>query len=239
MDIKIKNLNKKIEDIPILKNINLNFKSKSINVIIGPNGAGKTTLLRIIGLLDEPTSGEVFYNENSSYNFNSQEKINYRRKIGFVFQNPIILEGTVYQNIVLGLKFRKLKIEKNKVENIISQVGLLDKINQDTKKLSGGEKQRLQLARVLVVKPNIFLFDEPTANLDPYNVEMIENLILSLKKDTTIIFTTHNLYQAKRIADEVFLLINGEIIEQGVPSKIFNNPSNLVTKNFIDGKMVG
>ncbi|MDI6735403.1 MAG: ATP-binding cassette domain-containing protein [bacterium] len=228
MDIEIKNLNKKIDNFRILKDINLNFEGEGINVLIGPNGAGKTSLLRIIGLLDHPNSGEVVYDGKSSLGFNSREKLNYHRQIGFVFQNPIILEGTVYQNIIYGLKFRKLKIEQEKIKGIISTVGLLNKINNDAKKLSGGEKQRLQLARVLIIDPKLFLFDEPTNNLDPISVKNIEEIILELAKSKkTIILSTHNLIQARYFAGKIFFLKGGEVIQNGTRNELFKQPISL------------
>ncbi|MEW6607273.1 MAG: ABC transporter ATP-binding protein [bacterium] len=233
MNIKIKSLNKKIGRLNILKDINLNFGPENINVLIGPNGAGKTTLLRIIGLLDKPTSGEIFYNGNSSAKFTSRDKLNCRRKMGFVFQNPIILEGTVYQNIIYPLNYRKLKIEKPQIEEIIHRTGLSDKIDKDAKKLSGGEKQRLQIARVLMVNPDLFLLDEPTNNLDPISTKRIQEIICELvQSKKTIILTTHNLLQAKHFAHKIFFLKNGEIIQEGSSKDIFETPLSLDIAEF-------
>lgn len=227
MNIEIRNLNKKIARQYILKNINLKFEKGNINVIIGSNGAGKTSLLRIVGLLDNQTSGEIFYDGKSSKNFNSKDKINLRKRIGFVFQNPVILEGTVYQNIILGLKFRKLKVNKNKVEDIILRVGLLNKINQNAKTLSGGEKQRLQIARVLIFEPEILLFDEPTANLDPLTTKKIEEVIVDMiNKNKTVILSTHNLLQAQRLGEKIFFLKEGEVKSVGSPREIFETPTS-------------
>lgn len=245
MKIEIKNLNKRIGKTYILKNISLNFEEGAINVLIGPNGAGKTTLLRIIGLLDTPTAGEIFYDGKSSKNFSSQDSLNYRRCMGFVFQNPLILAGTVYQNIVYGLKLRSLKVEKDKLKEIISQVGLGDKIQEDAKRLSGGEKQRLQLARVLVMNPNLFLLDEPTSNLDPISVKKIEETITRLAKEgKTIILSTHNLLQAKKLGSKIFFLKEGEIIQEGDSHQIFTTPLSTevaefsLSENIIIGKII-
>ncbi len=225
MDIEIRNLNKKIDGFHILKEINLNFESGGINILIGPNGAGKTSLLRMIGLLDNPSSGEVIYDGKSSLKFSSREKLNCHRQIGFVFQHPIILEGTVYQNIIYGLEFRKLKIEQEKIKDIISKVGLSNKINNNAKKLSGGEKQRLQLARVLIIDPALFLFDEPTSNLDPVSVKNIEEIILELAKSKkTIILSTHNLIQARYFCGKIFFLKDGAVIQNWAKDEIFKYP---------------
>ncbi len=228
MDIEIKNLNKKIDNFHILKDINLNFESGGINILIGPNGAGKTSLLRIIGLLDKPCSGEVVYDGKSSLKFSSRERLNYHRQIGFVFQNPIILEGTVYQNIIYGLKFRKLNIEPEKIKDIISKVGLSNKINNTAKKLSGGEKQRLQLARVLIIDPELFLFDEPTSNLDPVSVKNIEEIIFELAKSKkTVILSTHNLIQVRYFGGKIFFLKEGVVIQNGTKEELFKQPISL------------
>lgn len=241
MELEIKNLNKKVGNFHILKNINLQLEKDNINVLIGPNGAGKTTLLRIVALLDTPTFGEIFYNGKSSKNL---DKLSLRRKIGFVFQNPIILGGTVYQNVVYGLKWRKLKINKDKVKDVLSRVGLLHKINYDAKKLSGGEKQRLQLARVLVIEPDLFLLDEPTANLDPQSTKKVEEIILELVKlKKTIILSTHNLVQARKFGKKIFFLKDGEILQSGEKDEIFKTPTTLdlalfsSSENIIPGRI--
>lgn len=233
MKIKIEHLNKTIDKYNILKNISLEFIPENINVIIGPNGAGKTSLLRIIGLLDKHSSGEIYFDTKSIKSFSSKEMLILRRKIGFVFQNPIVLEGTVLQNVLYGIKFRNLKIEQAQVDNIIKKVGLLNKVNVSAKQLSGGEKQRLQLARVLVLDPEIYILDEPTNNLDPVSIKIIENIIddfTRLKK--TVIFTTHNLFQARHWGKKIFYLQNGEIVQEGSPEEIFNKPNTIDIAEF-------
>lgn len=243
MNIEIKNLSKKIGNINILKNINLTL-AENINVLIGPNGAGKTTLLRIIALLETPTSGEVLYEGKSNTKFCAKDKLLFRRSIGFVFQTPIILEGTVWENVVLGLRLRKLKIKENKVKDIVSQVDLQNKIYLTAKKLSGGEKQRLQLARVLVMDPQVYILDEPTANLDPLTTKKIEEVIKEMiNKNKTIILSTHNLLQARRLGGKIFFLKEGEVISKGSPEEIFETPTSLdiaefsQTENIICGEI--
>lgn len=243
MNIEIKNLSKKIGNISILKNINLHF-AENINVLIGPNGAGKTTLLRIIALLDTPTSGEVLYEGKSGTKFCVRDKLLLRRNIGFVFQTPIILEGTVWENMVLGLRLRNLKIKENKVKDIVSQVGLQNKIYLTAKKLSGGEKQRLQLARVLVMDSQVYILDEPTANLDPLSTKKIEEVIKDMiNKNKTIILSTHNLLQAQRLGEKIFFLKEGEVISKGSPREMFETPTSLdiaefsQTENIICGEI--
>jgi len=245
MNVEIKGLNKKINKHYILKDINLDFESEGINVIIGPNGAGKTSLLRIIGLLDNPTSGEIIFDGKSSAQFISKDRLNYRRKMGVVFQQPILLNGTVYQNIIYGLKFRNLGLQREKIQEVIFKLGLLDKIKEEAKKLSVGEKQRLQLARILVANPELYLLDEPTSNLDPITTKKIEEIIkelVQLKK--TIILTTHNLLQARHLAKKIFFIKDGEIIQEGNPEEIFEIPLSLdmaefsLSENIIFGEIL-
>ncbi len=226
MNIEIKNLSKKIGNINILKNINLTF-AENIHILIGENGAGKTTLLRIIALLDTPTEGVVKYDGKPCTKFCAKDKLLFRRNIGFVFQEPIILEGTVWENVVLGLRLRKLKIKENKVKDIVSQMGLQNKIYLNAKKLSGGEKQRLQLARVLAIDPSVYILDEPTANLDPLTTKKIEEVIVDgINKNKTVILSTHNLLQAQRLGEKIFFLKEGEVKSVGSPQEIFETPTS-------------
>jgi len=233
MNVKVKNLNKKIGKFHLLKDINLDFEDEGVNILIGPNGAGKTSLLRIIGLLDNPTSGEILFDGKSSTHFISKDRLNYRRKMGVVFQEPIILDGTVYQNISYGLKFRQLELQKDKIEEVIFKVGLLNKIKEEAKKLSTGEKQRLQLARVLVANLDLYLLDEPTSNLDPISTKKIEEIILELVKlKKTIILTTHNLLQAKQFAKKIFFIKDGKLVQEGNSADIFEPPLSLDITEF-------
>ena len=241
MKIRTENLSKSYNNRLILKDINLNFNEKKIYTIIGPNGSGKTTLLKLLNGLDKPTKGIIFWDNLNFWEHSYNVRLNYIRKMSLVFQNPVVFKDSVFENIAYGLRCRKK--DKNyihqKVLEILKLVELENLKEQNAKTLSGGELQRLSIGRALSLEPELLFLDEPTANLDPYNVEMIENLINSLKKSITIILTTHNLFQVKRLSDEIILLINGEIIDKGDSEKIFNNPSDFRTKNFISGKMLG
>lgn len=245
MEIKTVNLNKKIGTVEILKNINLFFESGSTNVIIGPNGAGKTSLLKQLALLDKPSSGDIFFDGQALKKISAKAKTNLRRQIGFIFQNPVMLSGTVFDNVVYGLKVRGTKIDSGKIEKVISTVGLSEKTGRGAGTLSGGEKQRLSLARIIVLEPETYIFDEPTANLDPVSVKIIENVILRFSKaKKTIILATHNLQQARKFGQKIFFMNNGEIIQEGSADNIFSHPISLdiaeysVTENIIRGKIV-
>jgi len=245
MEIKVENLNKKICDIYILKNINLCLTSGSVNVIIGPNGAGKTSLLRQLVLLDKPCSGEIYYDGFPVSKMTNFQKTVLRRKIGFVFQHPVMLNGSVYDNIIYGLKIRGIEIEKNKIEKILIKVGLFNKIYLDAKKLSGGEKQRLSIARTLILEPEQIFFDEPTVNLDPVSTRTIETLISELSEmKKTVVLSTHNLRQARQFGKKIFFMKSGEILQEGNSEDIFNSPTipdiaeYSFTGNIIRGKIL-
>ncbi|MEW6556478.1 MAG: ABC transporter ATP-binding protein [Elusimicrobiota bacterium] len=244
MKIEIANLSKKIGSAKVLKNINLLFESGSTNVIVGPNGAGKTSLLRQIALLDKICNGDIFFDNQSVLKMSAQTKLHLRRRIGFVFQTPVILSGTVYDNLVYGLRVSKKKIYKNEIDTILTKVGLSKKNQQYAKTLSGGEKQQLSLARVLVLHPEVYIFDEPTVNLDPGSVKVIENTISELSKlKKTIVLTTHNLRQARKFGQKIFFMNNGKIIQKGTVDEVFNQPISVdiaeysFAENIFNGKI--
>lgn len=245
MEIKTIQLCKKIGSKEILKEINIIFEEGSTNIIVGPNGAGKTSLLRQISLLDKPSYGEIFYDGLAISKMNNETRTNLRRKIGFVFQNPIMLTGTVYTNLIYGLKLRKQKVVRNECEKVLDLVGLLSKKEQDAKTLSGGEKQRLSLARVFILKPDLYIFDELSNNLDPVKGRTIEDMIgefINLKK--TIVFATHNLAQARKFGENIFFMNNGKITQQGTADTIFSKPIDLTIaeytfyENILHGKII-
>jgi len=239
MNIRTQNLNSNINNLQILKNINASFNNEGINVLIGPNGAGKTSLLRQVTLLDRPTSGEIFYEDRPVSRMSSDEKTLFRRKIGFVFQTPLMLSGTVFDNITYGLKIRGIVINKNKVEEALLKIGLSDKSYHNAKELSGGEKQRLSIARVLIIEPEVFIFDEPTVNLDPLSVKTIEDIISGLAGlRKTIILSTHNLRQAIKYGSKISFMKDGEILQEGDFKEIFNRPAMLDVAEYLYSKNI-
>lgn len=206
--------------------------------IMGPNGAGKSTLLRLLNFLEPPTSGTIYFN-GKTFSNNSQPPLSLRRQITTVFQDPILLTTSVEANVAYGLKLRHQRDSQQKVQEALKKVGLSPLAKAKVSTLSGGEAQRVALARALVIRPEVLLLDEPTANLDPYNVNLIEDLITSINREqgTTIVLVTHNTFQAKRLAHRIAFLLNGKIVETGKTKEIFSHPLNPSTTAFIKGEM--
>ncbi|EMT39535.1 phosphate ABC transporter ATP-binding protein, PhoT family [Thermoanaerobacter thermohydrosulfuricus] len=219
----------------ILKNISVKFEGGAIHTIVGPSGAGKSTLIKLINRLIDPTHGSILIDD---VDIKTIDVIDLRRRIGMVFQQPHLFEGTVKENIEYG---PMLKGEKNvNVEYYLSIVGLNSEYaTRDVKNLSGGEQQRVSIARTLANNPEALLLDEPTSALDPTSTEIVEKLIFNLKEkmNLTIIWITHNMEQAKRIGDYTALLNKGILIEYAKTYDFFTNPQNEITKLFIQGKL--
>ncbi|UNC91960.1 phosphate ABC transporter ATP-binding protein [Candidatus Contubernalis alkalaceticus] len=209
--------------------------------IIGPSGCGKSTLLRLLNLLIKPTTGTISFNE-SSVPLNRSTALSFRRKMTLVFQNPTLFKTSVRENIAYGLKARGINGEEihKKVSLLLEKIGLQEVADQQALSLSGGEAQRVALARAVAFDPKILLLDEPTANLDPTNVEVIENLVVELNKTLgiTIIIVTHNIFQARRITDCTIFLYDGKIVEMDDTEKIFTSPQDPRTKAFVEGRMI-
>lgn len=217
----------------------LNLEAGKITGIIGPSGAGKSTLLYILNGLEKPTSGKIMFDGEE---LKSEPDIEIRRQMSMVFQRPTVFNTSVFENMAYSLKLRGIPVGeiKSKVLELAKLIGLEDKLGQRAATLSGGEAQRLSLARAIIHKPKALLLDEPTANLDPANVAMIEKLILHTKTEykTSIVIVTHNMYQAKRLSDNVVFLLNGNVVESGDSACIFSSPHDARTLDFIEGKMI-
>lgn len=221
----------------ILENINLKIYKKKTLGLIGPTGSGKTSLLRIINMIDEASSGKIFYKNKNIEELENPLEI--RRKIAMVFQKPIVFKGTVFENIYYGLKIRNKSKEETEQEilNLLKMVGLEGYEDQKASTLSGGEIQRVALARALIVKPEILLLDEPTANLDPGSTEKIENIIENIQKneDIAIVMSTHNLIQGQRLCGEI-AIINKSIFQIGKTEDLFRKPKNKFVAEFVGMK---
>jgi tungstate transport system ATP-binding protein len=218
--IEIKSLSKSYNDSLILKEINLDVEQGEILALVGPTGSGKTTLLRHIDLLEEPTKGSITFDGIEVSALGEGELLRIRRRMAMVFQKPTVFRGTVYHNVNYGLRVRGLK-DGGKVEEALRSVGLLGCNNRDATTLSGGEMQRLALARAMVVEPDLLLLDEPTSNLDPKSVEVIEDLVKLLAgRGTTVIMATHNMIQCRKLAKRVAVLVDGRINTIGRPEDL-------------------
>ncbi len=235
------NVSKTYASRTVLNIPHLELEPNKIYAILGPNGAGKTTLLRILNLLDLPDTGQLQY-MGCDTNADMQERLAMARQMCMVFQKPFMFRTTVYKNVAYGLKLRRVpKSEINRlVVDSLDFVGLGEFHSRTATTLSGGESQRLALARALVLQPRVLLLDEPTANLDPSTVQMIEEIIRNYQQqyNMTVIIVTHNIFQAQRIADECILLMDGKVIEQGSTKQIFSHPQDERTRHFLDGTMV-
>ncbi|MHB8172697.1 MAG: ABC transporter ATP-binding protein [Thermincolia bacterium] len=225
----------------ILQVDELSLAAGKIYAIIGPSGAGKSTLLRVLNLLQKPTEGQVgFFGKPLVYE--GSKGLIQQRQMVMVFQKPAIFNGTVFYNVALGLKLRGLKKKEiaGRVEEALDTVGLQELSQRSAANLSGGEAQRVALARAMVVRPKVLLLDEPTSNLDPANVAIFEELVRKIHRDlgTTIVMVTHNLHQAKRVAQETIFLHRGRVVEIGPTGTIFDQPRCQETRAFLAGEMV-
>ncbi len=232
---RIQNLKKNYSMRTVVDIKNVYINQGDFFIVVGPSGAGKSTFLRLLAFLEEPTSGEIIF---EGRNLSTPLNVITQRKISMVFQRPEFLRRSVIENVEYPLWIRGKK-DSGKVDNVLDQMDLGNLIEEKTSNLSGGELQRLALARAMVVDPKVLLLDEPTANLDPYNVELIEKIILKLNKSgKTIIMVTHNVFQAKRMADSVGLLLNGKLVEVASSDKFFNSPNDPRVLDFLEGRMI-
>ena len=242
--ISIKGLHVNAGNTPILKNINLEIPRNKITVLLGPSGCGKTTLLKCLNRLTDlhpqlQVSGEVLIDGEDIFH-PRQDITQVRQKMGLLSQKPFPLPMSIYKNITYGLKIKGIK-DKEKlrisVEQNLLDAGLWDEVKDrlhtPATRLSIGQQQRLCLARGLAVGPEIILADEPTSALDPISSRKIEEKFLDLKNNYTLIAVTHILRQAKRLADHIVFIYLGEVVEEGTPDEIFNNPQTAILKEYL------
>jgi len=210
-----------------------------ILVLVGPSGAGKSTLLRLLNFLDPPTQGKILFHQ-AEFSAAKALPLELRRKVTTVFQHPLLLNRGVQANVSFGLELRGIRREHRRVQAALEEVGLGHLTHQKARTLSGGEAQRVALARSIVVQPEVLLLDEPTANLDPYNVGLIEGIIsrLNQREKTTLVLVTHNVFQAKRLAHRVVFMLDGKVIEVSDADTFFNRPQDPRTAAFVRGEMV-
>ncbi|MFW9928970.1 MAG: ATP-binding cassette domain-containing protein [Candidatus Thorarchaeota archaeon] len=227
---------------PIVNDINLNIYPRDIVGIVGPSGAGKTTLVKGIALLnDHSLRGTYLYNNEQVLPLNHESILeDIRKKIIFIHQLPVLFKGSVRYNIEYGLRVRKMKIDENYLDELINSFSLENLLKRNIKTLSGGEKQRVCLLRALIIRPKVLILDEPTQNLDPANIKIIEQNIIKFRDrdEGTVIIVTHNLFQAQRVTEKLGILVNGQLIEFGKTIDMFSNPKNQKTEDFLSGKTI-
>jgi len=243
----IKDLNLYYGDKIALKQINLAIHEKEVTALIGPSGCGKSTFLRTLNRMNDlipscKIDGDVHYSDENIYR-NGMDIIGLRKRVGMVFQKPNPFPMSIYDNITYGPKCQGIKDKKELkeiVESSLKQAALWDEVKDRLKEsalsLSGGQQQRLCIARTIAMKPEVILMDEPTSALDPVATAKIEDLVIELKKQYTIIIVTHNMQQAARISDKTAFFLLGEIIEYGDTSHIFSTPDHKKTEEYITGR---
>jgi len=225
----------------VLDAINLKIHEGEILALLGPNGSGKTTILKILAFIENPSSGEVTF-QGEEINFKNTEKV--RLQSTLVFQKTTVFGTSVYNNIAYGLKLRKVRKEtrEKEVKKALKLVKLEGFEKRNARKLSGGEQQRVAIARALVLKTKLLLLDEPTANLDPKNAGILEEVIDTVNREnkTTIVMATHNMFQAKKLPHRIALMDEGKITEVGTPEEIFGKLSkNLASFAAVDNTFTG
>ena len=214
----------------------LDIQRGEVLAIVGPSGAGKSTLLRLLNFLEPPSAGSLTFDGTP---VGDEPPLGMLRRVTTVFQRPVLLDRTVRDNVAFGLTLRGRSADGH-VTAALEQVGLTALAHTQARKLSGGEMQRAALARALVIQPDVLLLDEPTANLDPYNVGLIEHIVLAENRErgTTIVLVTHNVFQAKRLAHRVGLLWDGKLVEQAPTREFFESPGAPQVAAFLRGELV-
>ena len=245
-NFKISNMDLYYGEFHALKNINLDIPSGEITAFIGPSGCGKSTVIKTLNRMNDlvdgcKISGEIMFGDKNIFRDIDVNEL--RKNVGMVFQKPNPFPMSVYDNVAYGPKthgIRKKKELDEIVEINLKKAALWDEVKDKLKKnalaLSGGQQQRLCIARALAVSPRVLLMDEPTSALDPISTYKIEELVLELKKDYTIVIVTHSMQQAARISDKTAFFLLGEVIEFDDTDKIFNSPTDKRTADYINGR---
>jgi len=228
-EIELENISKVYGNVTALNLVNLKILEGEVFSLLGPNGSGKTTLLRIMAGIEKPTSGEMRFKGAKV----DEDNINHvRLKTTMVFQKTALFNTSVYKNIAYGLRLRECskKEADQKIKEVLKTVKLEGYEKRPAKKLSGGEQQRVALARALALDTQILLLDEPTANIDPKNVSIIEDTLswVNKEKKTTMVIATHNMFQTETLANRAALLLEGKIMKVGAPQEIFTLPPKLL-----------
>jgi phosphate transport system ATP-binding protein len=246
--MRIINLNAWFGAKQVLKDINVNIKANAVTAIIGPSGCGKSTLIRTLNRMHElvpgaKKSGQVLLDGKDIY-ANDVDPVVIRRRVGMVFQKPNPFPTmNIYDNVAAGLRLTGTVKGKNLdqvVRRSLEQATLWDEVKDDLKKpgtsISGGQQQRLCIARAIALQPEVILMDEPCSALDPIATAKIEELIVTLKEDYTVVIVTHNMQQAARVSDFTAFMYLGQLVEFGDTTSVFENPKSELTEKYITGK---
>ena len=245
--IEVENLNVYFDELHILKDVSLKIPKNAVTSLIGPSGCGKSTFIRTLNRMNDLIStfkmnGTVLLDGGDIYN-PKVDVVDLRKKVGMVFQKPNPFPKSIFDNVAYGLRVHGINdkdILAQKVEESLKSAALWDEVENILEKsamgLSGGQQQRLCIARTIAVEPEVILMDEPCSALDPISTTKIEDLIHKLKNDFTIIIVTHNMQQATRVSKHTAFFLHGEIVESGLTDKIFIEPEDKRTEDYITGR---
>ncbi len=243
--VKVNDLNVWFGTAHILREIAVSFQEYRINCIVGPSGSGKSTLIRSINRMNDDVAGYcakgTIHVDGKDIMSESINVAKLRQEVGMVFQKPCVFPKSISENVLFGMQdLKKLTVQERLqiVENNLKLTALWrevsHRLHDKAVTLSLGQQQRLCIARTLAVKPKVVLLDEPTSSLDPVSSRAVEELMLELKKEYTIVFVTHNIQQAQRVADHLVFMCNGGVIEQGSKQKLFHNPEKELTRKYLN-----
>ena len=245
--ITAKDVHLKYGDYEALHGINLNFQEKELTALIGPSGCGKSTFLRCLNRMNDDIenitiTGEIKFEGQDIYS-SKMDLVELRKNVGMVFQQPTPFPFSVYDNVAYGLRIAGVKdkdLIDQRVEESLKQAAIWketkDNLNRNAQAFSGGQQQRICIARALAVRPKVVLLDEPTSALDPISSSEIEETLMDLKHQYTFIMVTHNLQQAGRISDQTAILMNGDLIEAGKTEEMFIAPKKQITSDYLNGR---
>jgi tungstate transport system ATP-binding protein len=238
----------------VLEDVSISVEPGEVFTIVGPSGTGKTTLLRLLALFRAPDSGTISWDGADLWSLSDEERLRVRRRMSMVFQEPSLFNAPVHRNVTYGNRVRQSWRERvettlrgllgeraisESVRNALETVGLGDKADQNALSLSGGEAQRVAFARALALDPEVMLLDEPTSNLDPRNTATLEDAIRRARnRGVGIVIATHDMHQAERVSDRVGFVFDGQLVEQGPPEQIFEQPVDARTKQFVAGELI-
>ncbi|GAB6055839.1 phosphate ABC transporter ATP-binding protein [Methanobacterium alkalithermotolerans] len=245
--IEVENLNVYFDEAHILKDVNIKIPNNTVTSLIGPSGCGKSTFIRTLNRMNDLISGfrkegSIFLDGNEIYE-PSVDVVELRKKVGMVFQKPNPFPKSIFDNVAYGLKVHGINdkdVVEERVEESLKSAALWeevkDKLDKSAMGLSGGQQQRLCIARTIAIEPEVILMDEPCSALDPISTTKIEDLIHKLKKEYTIVIVTHNMQQATRVSKYTAFFLHGEIVESGRTEKLFMEPEDKRTEDYITGR---